>query len=249
MARPVKSNTLHSMRRTLAFVMFLFAACGSPTPPPARDIAREAGDGSRTVPISDLHFKDHGLQEVAATLVRKAHQRGIEVSSGRNRIERLIALEASLGGSTAALERVNTLVSQMTANDVGRWAKLRQRADLEFQRADDDAAKRVRDLLKRWQLEKTDAAWSHLSSNYKYFIGRDEWERKFYEFVSTRPRDAATWGWLIARHEGPLVQEQYGRADAETAYRFYLEFSRFGDAREAREVFSVPGVAMEEGGT
>lgn len=225
-------------------LVLMLVACGRPSSPPARELADDVRDGSRAVPISDLHFQDQVLEEIAADVVRRARARGIEVSSGRNRVERLIRLEASLGVSTAALERVNSLSSLLTANDSGRWAKLRQRADLELSGRDDEVSRRVADLLKRWQGEKSDVAWSHLSSNYKYFIGRDGWEREFHEFVSARPADAATWAWLILRYDAASVQQQYGKADSESAYRFYLELSQLGDAREARHVFSVPGVEI-----
>jgi hypothetical protein len=233
------------MRCALALLLML-VACGRPSSPPAREVAGDVRDASRTVPISDLHFQDHLLEEIAADLVRRARARGIDVSSGRNRVERLIRLEASLGGSTVALERVNSLAAQVTAHDAGRWAKLRQRADLELSSRDDEVSERVRDLLQRWQLRKTDTAWSHLSSNYKYFIGRDGWEREFHEFISARPADAATWAWLILRDDASSVKQQYGKADAETAYRFYLELSQLGDAREARRTFSVPGIEILE---
>jgi hypothetical protein len=104
------------MRCAIASI-FIITACGSPSSPPAREVAVEAQDGFHAVPISDLHFKDHRLEEIAANLVRSAHQRGIDVSSGRNRVERLLSLEASLGGSSLALERVNSLVAQITATD------------------------------------------------------------------------------------------------------------------------------------
>src|SRR5688572_11217969 len=233
------------MRRALAMI-FILTSCGSPSSTSPPELASDVRDGFRAVPISDLHFKDHQLEQIAANLVRKAHQRGIHVSSGRNRVERLLSLEASLGGSSLALQRVNSLVTQITATDAGRWAKLRQRAELEFSGRDDEVSRRVRDMLKRWQWEKSDAARSHLSSNYKYFMSREGWEREFYEFVSTRPADAATWAWLILRYDASSVTQQYGRADAEAAYSFYLEFSRLSDAGEARRTFSVPGIEIPD---
>lgn len=231
------------MRSAIALILIL-TACGNPSSQPSGDVAGEAQDRGRVVPISDLHFNDHQLEEIAASLVRRAQQRGIAVSHGRNRVERLISLEGSLGRSTLALARVNALVSQITATDAGRWAKLRQRADVEFSGRNDGVARRVSDLLQRWQLRKSDTAWSHLSSNYRYFISRDGWEREFNQFVSKRPADAATWAWLILRYDASSVKQQYGTADSEAAYRFYLEFSRLGDAREARAVFSVPGIEI-----
>jgi hypothetical protein len=59
-----------------------------------------------------------------------------------------------------------------------------------------------------------------------------------------RPMDAATWGWLVLRDHRTVTRQQYGRADSELAYRFYLESSGLGDGREARRVFSVPGVEV-----
>lgn len=231
------------MRSAIALTLIL-TGCGNPSSPRADDAANGAPARGQAVPISDLHFNDYQLEEIAVSLVRRAEQRGIDVSHGRNRVERLISLEASLGRSTLALARVNALVSLITATDAGRWAKLRQRADLEFSRRDDEVARRVSDLLQRWQLRKSEVAWSHLSSNYRYFISREGWEREFHQFVSARPPDAATWAWLILRYDAPSVKQQYGTADAEAAYRFYLEFSRLGEARQAREVFSVPGIEI-----
>ena len=85
-----------------------------------------------------------------------------------------------------------------------------------------------------------------LSSNYStpYFTTL-EWERRFHEFLAERPADAATWGWLVLREYRAITMRQYGRADAEMAYRFYLESSGLGDGREARELFSVPGADIQ----
>jgi hypothetical protein len=105
----------------------------------------------------------------------------------------------------------------------------------------------VRDLLLRWQREKSVALYRYLSSNYSTtYITSLDWERRFHEFVMERPTDAATWGWLVLRDHRTDVQQQYGRADPEMAYRFYLEFSGLGDGREARRIFSVPGIDVIE---
>ena len=143
---------------------FALIACGKSPSQSELDTSKQVQHRRSTIPVSELHFKDHDLEKIAASLVRKAETRGIHVTSGRSRIEGLVSLEASLGRSNVALERVNRLVSQITANDTGRWAKIRQRADLELSDRDDAASNRVRDVLKRWQMKKTDIAWSHLSS-------------------------------------------------------------------------------------
>ncbi|MGZ5432694.1 MAG: hypothetical protein ACXW31_10360 [Thermoanaerobaculia bacterium] len=73
-----------------------------------------------------------------------------------------------------------------------------------------------------------------------------EWERRFHDFVAARPVDAATWGWLLLRANEQATKQQYGRADAETAYRYYLELTGLGDGREAKRIFSVPGIEIAE---
>jgi hypothetical protein len=211
-------------------------------PPPA--------DGSppspTSAPVTDLEFRDAILQSIATQLVREARFRGIEEVSGRNRIERLLRLEATIGGgkSEAVLERVNQLTALLTNHDASEWAQLRQRAESEFSGRNDPVARRVLDLLARWRHEKSDIAFRYLSSSYTYFISRPEWERRFHDFVAARPADAATWGWLLLREDAETPRREYGRADAETAYRWYLKRIGAGNAREAEELFSVPGVQI-----
>ena len=225
--------------RRLLLTLVVLAACSSPDPEPAEQ------PRAPSAPIADLQFNDYELQKVATHLRRKAELQGIHTSPGRNRVERLLALEASLGVSNLAFNRVSELAARMTVTDVSQWAKLRQRAERDFANRDDETARRVRDLLARWQRRKSEEVYAYLSSNYEStYITSLEWERRFHAFVTERPMDAATWGWLLLREHPEDARGQYGRADAESAYRFYLEYSGLGDGREARLIFSVPGVEI-----
>ncbi len=232
--------------RRLAAVLLILSACGSPPAPPALEISDEAAPLVRTTPVTDLQFSDQLLQGIAMNLIREARARGIEEISGRTRIDRLLLLEASLGDSHLALDRVNELVRHLTNHDVSEWARLRQRAEVEFAGRDDVLARRVSDLLERWRHEKSACAFRYLSSNYRTFMSRMEWESRFHDFVSTRPVDAATWGWLLLREYPQETRRQYGRADAEAAYRYYLHLTGLGEGREAKRIFSVPGIEISE---
>ena len=232
--------------RAFVAVLLVLVACSNPPAAEVGELPEEQRAAVRAVPVSDLEFTDVILQNIATDLVREARLRGIEEVSGRNRVERLLRLEASIGRSQAALERVNQLVSMTTSHDASDWAKLRQRAEAEFSGRNDPVAGRVLDLLARWRHEKSDIAFRYLSSNYTHFISRMEWERRFHEFVAARPADAATWGWLLLREDQSGPAREYGRADAETAYRYYLKRIGVGNARLARQLFSVPGVRIIE---
>jgi hypothetical protein len=227
--------------RALAAILLVVTACGRPSSPPAVELAEEP---VRAAPVTDLDFRDVILQRIADDLVREARFRGIEEVSGRNRVERLLRLEATIGKSEAALQRVNQLTSHLLDHDASEWAELRQRAEVEFTGRNDPVARRVLDLLVRWRHKKSDIAFRYLSSNYTMFINRMEWERRFHDFVAARPADAATWGWLLLREDPDAPRQEYGRADAEAAYRYYLKLIGRGNAREARELFSVPGVQI-----
>jgi len=198
-------------------------------------------------PISDLHFNDIQLQRIATRLIRQARARGIDSSSGRDRVERLLSLEARLNAPPDAMGRVDVLVSRMTQTEVGRWAEVRRGAETQFGKRHDETGDRIRDLLWRWQRRKFVSITRYLSSNYRSpKISGVDWERRFNDFLQESPRDAAAWGWLVSREYGSSVREQYGRVDAEASYRFYLELSGLGTAQDAREIFSVPGVANGE---
>jgi hypothetical protein len=230
------------MRLWLVVLLAMMACSDDRTP--VREQPREP---EREVSLDDLRFSDEPLQAIANRLVAEARRRGIQTSSGRTRIDRLLRLEAFLGG-TLAQTRVNRLAAQLVLNDVSDWATLRQQAERDFARGSDETSVRVRDLLVRWRRRKAEIAYTFLSSNYRQrFISSDGWEQRFHEFVSERPYDAATWGWLLLRAHAGDARAQYGRADSETAYRFYLEFAGLGDGREARRVFSVPGVQVAAG--
>ncbi|HEX8410323.1 MAG TPA: hypothetical protein VF883_15775 [Thermoanaerobaculia bacterium] len=234
--------------RGLAAVVLILLGCSGESPAPAAD---DAGDQppviTVTAPLSDLHFNDDQLQQIAVKLIEEARLRGIDAVPGQNRVERLLWLEGQLGNSSHALARTNALVTQMTATDASQWGKLRQQAAREFGTRDDEVAKRVIDLLTRWQQRKSESVFRYLSSNYKTtYITSWNWEQRFHDFVAERPVDAATWGWLLLRIHAADAQKQYGRADSESAYRFYLEFSGLGNGREAREIFSVPGVEISD---
>lgn len=230
------------MRSVLAAVVLL-AACSREPAPAAVEQPRHT---AATVPISDLEFNDAHLQAIATHLRQQAQARGIDAVPGRNRVEALLALEVVIRGEGLAFQRVHRLVSEMTMTDVSQWGKLRQRAERDFAKRGDEAAMRVRDLLERWQKRKSEMMYRYLSSNYQTTrIPSLEWEKRFHDFVTERPMDAATWGWLLLSEHADDAQRQYGRADAESAYRFYLEFSGLGDGREARSIFSVPGIEIE----
>ena len=233
------------MRRVLAAVVLLALACGRPSAPAARGGADAA---ARSTPIADLRFNDEHLQSIADRLARKARSRGIDTCVGANRAECLLWLEASVGEGQSALDRVNRLVAQLTLTDTSEWAELRQHAERDFRRRDDPVGIRVRDMLTRWQREKSAIALRYISSNYKVlYISWVDWERRFHDFVRERPADAATWGWLIAQSaHATSVRQQYGQATPEMAYRFYLELTGMGDGREARALFSVAGAGIRE---
>lgn len=237
---------MRGTRAVAAIVLAVVTACSKPPSPPVQELAEAPREDVRAAPVSDLEFSDEILQSIALDLVREARLRGIEEVSGRNRVERLLRLEATIGRSEAALERVNQLVGLLTNHDASEWARLRQRAELEFSARKDPVAKRVLDLLARWRVEKSEIAFRYLSSNYRMFMSRMEWERRFHDFVAQRPADAATWGWLLLRENPEAPRREYGRADAETAYRYYLKHIGVGNAREAQQLFSVPGVQIAE---
>lgn len=234
------------MRRGIAVVLILLG-CGGETPTPATEVDDQPPVITVTAPLSDLRFKDEQLQQIAERLIPEARRRGIEAVPGANRVERLLWLEGQLGSSSHALARANELVTHLTTTDASQWGKLRQQVAREFSTRDDEVAKRVNDLLRRWQQRKAESAFRYLSSNYKTaYMTSWNWEQRFHDFVTERPIDAATWGWLLLRMHAADAQKQYGRADAESAYRFYLEFSGLGNGREAREIFSVPGIEISE---
>jgi hypothetical protein len=235
-------SAYYRFMRALIAAVAVLAACSGPPASLERQVEQKP-----QVSVADLEFNDPQLQIIATRLRQRAGLQGVETSSGHNRVERLLSLEASLAGNGLAFQRVNKLVAEMTATDVSQWAKLRQRAEREFTARHDDVGRRVSDMLARWQRRKTEAVFRYLSSNYEStYITSLEWERRFHEFVIARPMDAATWGWLVLGAYADDARQQYGRADAEAAYRFYLEFSGLGDGREARRVFSVPGIEIDE---
>lgn len=234
------------MHRGTAVVLILLG-CGDESPAPAIAIDDQPPAITVTAPVSDLRFKDDQLQQIAEKLIGEARLRGIEAVPGPNRIERLLWLEGRLGNSSHALSRTNALVTQLTATDASQWGKLRQQAAREFGTRDDEVAERVIDMLTRWQQRKSESVFRYLSSNYKTtHITSWNWEQRFHDFVTERPMDAATWGWLLLRVHAKEARQQYGRADSESAYRFYLEFSGLGNGREAREIFSVPGIEISD---
>jgi hypothetical protein len=230
----------------VAVALLLLNACGSPPAAPDPAAGAPPRDAVSSYPLAELRFNDERLQAAADNLIQRARLRRVEACVGRTRIEGLLWLEASVGTGSTALWRVNELVFHLTASDASRWADLRRQAEKDFRGRGDAAAVRVRDLLGRWTQEKSVIAFRFLSSNYDMrFISSDEWERRFHDFVAAKPMDAATWAWLVRHVHGDAVRRQYGRADDELAYRYYLELAHLGDGREAREVFSVPGIEIE----
>jgi hypothetical protein len=223
--------------------------CNGPAETRRGDDFAVAEDVLPTRPVTDLQFKDVLLQEIATHLVREARSRGIEEVSGATRIECLLRLEASLGRSQLALDRVNELVSHFTANDAGSWAKIRQQTEMRFGRRKDEGARRVNALMERWRHRKAEIAFEYLSSNYSRFISSAEWERRFHEFVVAQPADTATWAWLLMQNDPEGLRQLYGRVNAELAYRNYLEARGVGGAKEARQLFSVPGIEISEDST
>jgi hypothetical protein len=215
--------------KRLALLLLLLGACSQPASTPATDIEERPREIARAAPVSDLQFNDYQLQVIAMDLIREARSRGIEEISGRNRIERLLLLESSLGTSQHALDRVNELTRHLLAADASRWAKLRQRAELDLANRTDPDATRARELIAAWQREKSAIAFRYLSSNYTRFISSMEWERRFHEFIATRPADVAAWAWLLAHDNA-----QTPHADAETAYRNYLAETGAAEPSTAR---------------
>lgn len=134
----------------------------------------------------------------------------------------------------------------MVSHDSGPWARLRQQAESRFVGRTDEGARRVEDLLARWRRTKSNIAFEYLSSNYSGLISSPEWERRFHEFIAPQPLDVATWGWFLLQHDPEQLRRRYGRANAELAYRNYLEKRGIGGASEARRAFSVPGIAIAE---
>lgn len=222
--------------KRLALFLLLLGACSRPAATPAHDVEERPQEVPRAAPLSDLQFKDYQLQVIAMELIREARSRDIEEVTGRNRIERLLLLESSLGNSQHALDRVNELTRHLLAADASRWAKLRQRAALDLAGRNDPDATRARDLVTAWQREKSAIAFRYLSSNYTRFISSMEWERRFHEFIATRPTDVATWAWLLL-YEDPKTHH----ADAETAYRNYLAATGAAEPSTARVLLRGAG--------
>lgn len=232
--------------RALVVAVLILAACSNPSAP-VSEIADEPPQPGRAAPVTDLEFQDAQLQPIAMELIREARLRGIEESVGRNRAERLIALEASLSDSRRALDCIDTLAAEITATDASQWAQLRQDAERDFAARDDETARRVRSLLAGWRRRKSESAYDYLSSHYTTtYVRSYEWERRFHDYVRERPIHAATWAWLVWRDYAGAARQQYGRADAESAYRYYIESSGLGDRREARMIFSVPGIQIAD---
>jgi len=233
------------MRITVVWLFFLGFASACSAPDPRADSLEVSRPRAIEASIADLQFNDEQLDAIATALIDTAKKRGIESSSGTNRIERLIALEAALDAPPAALHRVNYLVLQLTQTDRSEWARMRQKAERDFCARAEPEPVRVCDMLRRWHQYRTASVMSFLSSNYEHqWIPEMEWERRFHEFAAARPMDAGSWGWILLRERREMVEQQYDRADAESAYRFYLEFTGFGTGRDARNAFSVPGVAI-----
>jgi len=228
-------------------VLLILIGCSNEPSTPAAAVEDQPATTTVTAPVSDLRFNDEQLQHIAENLIREARLQGIDAVPGQNRVERLLWLEGRLGRSSHALTRTNALVAQLTVTDASQWGKLRQQAAREFGPRDDEVAARVNDFLRRWQQRKTESVFRYLSSNYRTtHITSLHWEHRFHDFVTERPMDAATWGWLVLREYAEQARKQYGKANSESAYRFYLEFSGLGDGREAREIFSVPGIEIRD---
>ena len=231
------------LARSTALWIVVLAACSAPM---ARPPAHAAVAGEPTRPVADLRFQDPELDSISVKYVREAQARGIVEIAGRTRADRLMALESALGNRSTARDRIDALAAEMIGRDVSQWAGLRAGALREFHGRADEAGLRVGDLIDRWQRQRFEAAMDYISSNYTtLYVPSIEWERRFHDFIRATPRDATTWGWLVLYEESPNVESQYGRADAETAYRYYLEFSGLGTAGEARDLFSVPGIALD----
>lgn len=228
----------------LLIASFVLTACGEHATP-ATHVPAATHDELRTASIDELQFNDMQLQSIASVLVARAHARRISTSSGRNKIEQLLSLEGQLGNSELAVSRVNKLADEMVMTDGTQWAKLRRRAQAAVESRQDEAGTRVRDLLTRWQRERLEIIFAYLSSNYsRRWIPSYEWERRFHDFVKERPLDAATWGWIVLQRYRMETRNEYGRANSELAYRYYLESTGLGDGREAHLIFSVPRIEI-----
>jgi len=217
--------------RRLLFAIVCLSGCGKPATEP---VAIATVSSAPRVSVDDLRFNDPQLQSVAASLVQHAHARGIATVAGRNKVEQLVALEGQLGDSQLALGRVGEIAKDMLMTDGTQWSKLRRRPQ---------TSERASDLLQRWQRQRLDIVYDYMSSNYdRRWISSYEWEHRFHDFVKARPVDAGTWGWIVLQEQRAATRQQYGDATPELAYRYYLESTGLGDAREASLLFSVPGV-------
>jgi hypothetical protein len=230
----------------VAVAVLLASACGEDRTP---QVARSASTGARSAPaasIDDLEFRDLELNAIAKRLIAEAHRRKLRTTFAGNRVERLVALEAALGASPFALDRVNEITLDLTSGDTGPWARLRGRARRDFQRGHDESSRRVRSMLDDWEREKRMVILRAISEPARAWalFGDLEWEFYFHDFVKARPVHAGTWGWLVLIDRKAEIEREYGRADSETAYRYYLGLTRLGMDSEARDLFSVPGVPM-----
>lgn len=127
----------------------------------------------------------------------------------------------------------------------GRGQSCGQRADRQF-RGDDGVSHRVQALLDDWEHQKLRVLMADLDNpQWVWNYGEYRWESEFHDFVRKQPVHAATWAWLVLRERGPDVAQQYGQRDLEHAYRFYLELAHVGTGEEARDLFSLPGIAAD----
>lgn len=232
------------MRRlALALAAGALVACGDGG---RVDPPRDAVEALTPVPVA--HFADPELQAIATALAEEAERRGIRSVRGRwNRVEALIELEAELDAPPLVLDHVNAVAMQAVRTDAGHWPSIRSRELERCRNREDATCLRTRDLLERWYRHRLAIITENLGDETRvYRYGGREWEGFFHDFVRRIPRDAATWGWIVSRHAGDDVRASIGRDDGEAAYRYYLVMTRLGTSREAKAVFSVPGVELRE---
>lgn len=193
----------------------------------------------------DLRFNDPRLQSIARSLLADARLRHMDVPAKGNRVERLIALEAALGANPRALECVNAEAIRAAAADNGEWARLRSAMRREFDAVDGLTAVRVCSLVDDWQRERTRLVIEGLSAGTVPVSDGREWEARFHGLIRSRPVHAATWAWIVARARRAEVARQFGHADAESAYRFYLSSIRADPDPEVHDLFRIPGIRIE----
>jgi hypothetical protein len=230
------------LRCALAATLLTATACA---PAESSRPAPEPLTASRVFDVSDLRFSDRELDLIARTRVQQARSRGIDSVKAASKVDALVTLESMLDAMPLAVDRFNAFARNAMWSDRSAWSALRRRSRRRFGGAD-AVSQRVQALLDEWDRQKLRIIAGDLENRqWVWNYSEQRWESEFHDFIRKRPLHAATWGWLVLGERGPEVRRQYGRSDAEYAYRFYLELTRLGTGEEARDLFSIPGIARD----